>query len=204
MRLVLLMFFCVVFNACTLDKKEKFIDGVEEQKKLDRNIEWSLVEEDNFQFKVPTSWKSVSYADTIPKYFAFKLFEGNDSAFFQISIDSSDSKINSYLKDEFEMMDSWDAVNTEKYCIEQIQLKNNKSVWYAQLDFDVSGINKAGHFFIVPYKGRLYQLRLAMPSNWDSEWARYLMSQLAFKIKVEGVNVFMKKDEIKEVHKDCN
>jgi hypothetical protein len=43
-----------------------------------------------------------------------------------------------------------------------------------------------------------------MPAQWDNEWARYLMSQLAFDMLVDGVVIFKRSDEILKVEKDCN
>ena len=206
MRVVIIVALYLFFSGCTSKNenetsREKNKEGFES---FSENIDLISVKEGKFQFKVPSGWKSVDYADTIPEYFAYKLYEESDSAFIQVSLDNTSSGIDTYLKGEFDLMNSWEVVQTEKYCIEEIQLKNKKSVWYAQLYFSVSEVEKVGHFFIIPYNGRLYQLRLSMPAQWDNEWARYLMSQLAFDMLVDGVVIFKRSDEILKVEKDCN
>lgn len=206
MRTLKVTFLSLIVSMCTsrneqINSQEKVKNEV---RSLEDYTELITVKESNVEFKIPLSWKSVSFADTIPEYFAYKIFGEGDSAFVQISIDELTSEIDIYLRNEIDRMNSLELVDNKGYCIEEIKLKNKESVWYAQLDFKVSNVSKAGHFLIVPYYGKIYQFRLAMPKEWDNEWARYLMSQLAFSMIVDGVEIFKKSEQILEVKKDCS
>lgn len=166
--------------------------------------EWKeILQEKELSLKIPKEWHKLHYSDTLKNTTSYRIYNNNDSGFFQVSfVDSIRTRRVDHIINLFNKIIEQDNVSGDSLCVEEIVFSGKVQVInFSSFRLDINGNEKRCLLLTIPFRQGLIDLFLAIPRNWNTESNRYLIGQIALTMKHGEINILDRTSEIQKLNK---